>query len=222
MTSLALFVYSVFLIIVSTHAFEKDDYDTHRLFKGEGTYYGGNVFTGNCAMRSPLPAGVYEGRLGVAVSDAVYQQHSCGACIRLKGSGEGLGATPIKGPIDAYVADRCFECAYGDLDLSSIGDGRWNIEWEVVPCNASKRIQFQFEGSHEWYWKLQPRGMATPAVRVTVDGRDCELSQDNHWIIAGLNGSKEKKKVLVYTVDGSIVTSYIRAIAKGVVLGGLI
>lgn len=196
-------------------AFYRGDYS--KRFHGDGTYYGGNPFTGNCAMRGPLP-GFYRRRLAVAINQPQYQ-FACGACLRLWGEGKGLGATPIIGPIDAYVADRCYECKHGDLDLSSVGDGRWDISWELVPCPGEEHISFQFEGSNSHYWKLQPRGMRSPATRVVVNGRDCEFTQDNHWIMRFPQGVTGAAKIEVHSALGDYSVSYISNY-HGVVYGG--
>lgn len=50
---------------------------------------------------------------------------------------------------------RCPECAFGDLDFASSGDGRWDITWRFVPCEESSDQTFLFEGSNEYYWKVR-------------------------------------------------------------------
>lgn len=196
-------------------AFNRDDYK--KTFRGEGTFYGGNPYTGNCAMRRPIPR-FYKDYLAVAINKVQYP-YSCGACLRLRGDGKGLGATPIRGPTLAYVADRCYECKHGDLDLSSVGDGRWDISWELIPCPGENRISFQFEGSNNHYWKLQPRGMRSPAKRVVINGRDAKFTQDNHWLMLFPNGVKRSARVEVFTTFGDYSVSYISK-WHGVVYGG--
>lgn len=51
--------------------------------------------------------------------------------------------------------NRCPECAFGDLDFSSSGDGRWDITWGFAPCEDSSDQTFLFEGSNEFYWKVR-------------------------------------------------------------------
>lgn len=51
--------------------------------------------------------------------------------------------------------NRCPECAFGDLDFASSGDGRWDITWRFVPCEDSSDQTFLFEGSNEFYWKVR-------------------------------------------------------------------
>ena len=62
------------------------------------------------------------------------------------------------------------------------GDGRWAIEWEFVPCPGGD-ISFVFEGSHEWYWKLQPRGTSTPVVSLKINGREAQRMDDNFFVL---------------------------------------
>jgi hypothetical protein len=59
---------------------------------------------------------------------------ACGKCVRITGSGEGLGTTPIYGPLFATIDNLCPECKFGDIDLGLGGDGRWRIDWDFVPC----------------------------------------------------------------------------------------
>lgn len=214
-TSLA--TVSLLLLFIGVAAFDGEDYG--KRFHGDGTYYGGNPFSGNCAMRSPLP-GFYKKYLAVAINEAQYK-YACGACLELRGNGKGLGAKPIRGPILAYVADRCFECKHGDLDLSSVGDGRWDISWNLIPCPGEDRISFQFEGSNSHFWKLQPRGMRSPATKVLVNGKPSAFKQDNHWVFEFAGGVRGAAKVEVFTVLGEHITSHISK-WHGVVYGGLI
>lgn len=208
---------TLLLLITFAHAFSRNDYTSSKVFSGEGTYYGGNPFTGNCAIRAPLPPNTYNGRLAVAINAKQYNV-ACGACVRITGSGRGLGANPIIGPIDAYISDRCFECKHGDLDLSSVGDGRWDIEWQVVPCVAAPKIQFLFEGSNPYYWKLQPRGMKSPCTELLVNGVKAELKQDNHWVYQS-GKPITNAKVTVKTVLGEVIESNINLISSGTTSG---
>ncbi|CAM9702843.1 unnamed protein product [Pylaiella littoralis] len=155
-------------------------------FSGDATYYGEIPNgEGNCAIRSPLPE-MYDGMIPVALNDDQYGDSSmCGACIEGEGSGEGAGADPVEGPFKAYVTDRCPECVPGDLDFSVSGDGRWDITWRFVPCEASSDQTFLFEGSNDFYWKIQPRGGRSPVERLWVNGVEASRSQDNFFILEG-------------------------------------
>lgn len=186
-------------------------------FSGDGTYYGESE-GGNCALRPPRP-GMYAGMVPVAINDAQYgNSDACGACLEVTGSGEGSGADPITGTFQAYVSDRCPECAEGALDLAKSGDGRWAISWKFVPC-PGEGIAFQFEGSNDFYWKLQPRGMSSPAASVTVAGITAERTQDNHFVAAtGPPGFQAPVTVVVTTVLGDAITSQLSS-NTGVVSG---
>lgn len=136
------------------------------------------------------------------------------------GSGKGAGSNPIKGTFKAYVNDRCPECAPNDIDLSKSGDGRWAVKWKVVPCPPGSNISFQFEGSNRWYFKLQPRGMQSPASSVLVDGVKALRTQDNHFVVQSGNGFGRRTTVVVNTVLGQSVTTKITG-HNGVVTGSV-
>ena len=63
----------------------------------------------------------------------------------------------LRVPSKPYVRS-CPECASGDLDFATDGDGRWDISWHFVPCESGDDLTYIFEGSNPFYWKLQPRG----------------------------------------------------------------
>ena len=82
-------------------------------------------------------------------------------------------------------------------------DGRWNIEWQFVPC-PGEDVSFAFEGSHELYWKIQPRGTATPDETLTVNGQEGSRTDDNHFEVHGtFNGPQV---VVITTVGGDTQT----------------
>eukprot|EP00752_Nemacystus_decipiens_P013639 g12092.t1 len=152
-------------------------------YTGEGTYYG---FTtdGNCAYRDTVP-GMYDGMIPIALNNEQYGDSlMCGACLEGRANGNGSGSNPIPSTYKGWISDRCPECKPGDLDFSMSGDGRWEIEWEFVPC-PGESITFQFEGSNAYYWKIQPRGTRTPVVSLTINGQPASRSQDNFFILEG-------------------------------------
>ncbi|CAM9965889.1 unnamed protein product [Ascophyllum nodosum] len=152
-------------------------------FSGDGTYYG-ETSNGNCAIM-PIPS-MYSGMIPVALNAGQYGgSEMCGACIEGEGSGNGAGSDPITGTFKAYVMDKCPECSTGDLDFSKSGDGRWDISWKFVACPGSDKPSFIFEGSHEYFWKIQPRGTKTPVTELTVDGASGVKTDDNFFEIPG-------------------------------------
>jgi len=105
---------------------------------GDGTFYGqgGAGKEGSCALE--------RGFNGVGITCAInpndYNDGSnCGKCVRITGNGNGIGMTPIIGPLYATIDNLCAECKNGDIDLGLGGDGRWRIEWNFVSCHEARR-----------------------------------------------------------------------------------
>ena len=152
-------------------------------FSGDGTYYGDvSPSDGNCAIDYPIPS-MYDGMIPMAVS--LYNMYDdsamCGACIEGTGTGKGSGKNPIKGKFKGFVSDSCGGCAKGDLDFAKSGDGRWDISWKFVECPSGGNPSFIFEGSNEWYWKIQPRETKSPVTQLWVDGKKATMTQDNFF-----------------------------------------
>ncbi|CAM9496123.1 unnamed protein product, partial [Scytosiphon promiscuus] len=142
----------------------------------------------------------------VALNDPQYGDSlMCGACLEGTANGNGNGANPVPSSFKGYITDKCPECSWGDLDFSKSGDGRWDIKWEFVPC-PGESISFKFEGSNQWYWKIQPQGTKTPVVSLTINGQRASRTDDNHFVLQGgpWYGSQT---VVTTTVDGVIRTS---------------
>lgn len=120
-------------------------------FSGEGTQYGGIAGSngGNCGIF------VEEGDFyHCAMNHAQYDSSSaCGGCVRIFGP---------KDEITLQVVDRCPECKFGDIDLSTeaferiaqLKDGRIPIRWQFVPCDGGEDIKIRFAaGSSQFYFK---------------------------------------------------------------------
>lgn len=120
-------------------------------FTGEGTQYGGIAGSdgGNCGIY--VEEGDY---LHCAMNHEQYDSSkACGGCVR------------VFGPMDEVtlqVVDRCPECKFGDIDLSTeafekiaqLKDGRIPIRWQFVPCDGSEDIKIRFApGSSQFYFK---------------------------------------------------------------------
>eukprot|EP00803_Ostreobium_quekettii_P004794 evm.model.scf_1049EXC.1 EVM.evm.TU.scf_1049EXC.1 scf_1049EXC:9030-10199(+) len=176
-------------------------------FYGDGTYYGPSNW-GACVLRDPVPS-YYSGMMPVAMNVAQFEDSaSCGTCLQVWGSGNGAGANPITGSFMAFVSDNCPGCKWGDIDLSTNGDGRWDVQWTAVPCPDSQ-ISFKFEGSHQWYLKVQPRGMKSPAVKVTIDGQWAKHSTDNFFEVWNGGGFNFPVPITVETVLGCTYSAYL-------------
>lgn len=209
------------IALICSQAHAASNYQPGKTFTGDGTYYGDNTVDmfgiGNCAIRAPRPS-FYSSLTPVAINGPQYNG-LCGACIEYWGNGVGSGANPILGRHKAMITDRCPECKFGDIDLGIKGDGRWKVSWKIVPCQTDSKVSFQFEGSNLHYWKLQPRGLKSPPVKVTMDGVKAEYTQDNHWVVH--KSFKVPVKVVVDTALGEHVESYLSKWV-GVVYGGSI
>lgn len=120
-------------------------------FTGEGTQYGGIAGSngGNCGIY------VEEGDFyHCAMNHAQYDSSSaCGGCVRIFGP---------RDEITVQVVDRCPECKFGDIDLSTeafekiaqLKDGRIPIRWQYVPCDGGDDIKIRFAtGSSQFYFK---------------------------------------------------------------------
>jgi len=156
---------------------------------GEGTYYGGGDSTAACGLY-PLPA-FASSLTRVALNTDQFQSgdlsQGCGMCVTLHGTGSGNGADPIIGPIYAYVNDLCPGCSNGDLDLGINGDGRWQIEWKANDCPVGDTyLQYLFQGSNDYYIKVQVRNNRVPVSRFEFQGGDGVWyvgvrTSDNFW-----------------------------------------
>jgi expansin (peptidoglycan-binding protein) len=187
--------------------------------QGRATYYG-KTSGGNCVLRNPVPS-MYAGMVSVAMNQPQYENSAlCGACLRVSGTGQGTGATPVTGSFMAYVDDLCPECPYGAIDLGMSGDGIWTVSWELVECPnvAGGNIAFYFEGSNPHYYKMQPRNLPSPATRVTIGGAEATRSQDNFFIATSGGGFPASVDVEVWTVLGAHYKSSIPGYS-GVVYG---
>ncbi|CAM9505515.1 unnamed protein product, partial [Sphacelaria rigidula] len=167
-------------------------------FTGEGTYYGDiPIGSGNCAMRGDLS--VYDGMIPLAINAAQYEgSMMCGACIEGRGTGRGAGGNPITGSFKGFVMDQCPECAHGDLDWGTSGDGRWEIEWQFVPCERGGKPDFTFEGSNPWYWKIQATGCRGPVDELFVNRKYARKTDDNFFLMEEGTPFYGEAKINVY------------------------
>lgn len=100
--------------------------------------------------------------------------------------------------------NSCPECKEGDLDFSQNGDGRWDIKWEFVKC-PGESLTFVFEGSNNYYWKIQPLGTKTPVKTLKINGKTAARQDDNHFVLHGTFMGTQT--VVTTTVDGVTQTS---------------
>jgi len=160
----------------------------------------------------------------VAINSADYVasgvSQACGMCISMKGTGSGSGANPVsKTAFTAFVTDECPSCASGGIDLGKSGDGAWGIEWEAVVCPVgSYKIHYQFQGSNDYYIKLQVLGHAIPitAVNFIVGSTTygSTRTSDNYWnpVSSMPTPYKFPLKVQLVAYTGATLTDSISAL----------
>jgi len=187
----------VLLLVISTFSVEGGIISTTFTTQqaGEGTYYGPANGGGACGYGTTFPDFVGRSKVQlVAINSKHYvgdnQSEGCGLCVSMYG-GTGSGANPIsKTPFIAFVTDKCPGCAAGDIDLNKAGDGRWKISWKSVACPIASTDKFfyKFEGSNNWYIKVQVVNAKLPikAVAITLNNKDYPLtrSADNFWLLS--------------------------------------
>jgi len=150
---------------------------------GKGTYYTGNDRGGHCALW-PLPAFVDSSITRVAMNKIDYigfdKSSGCGICLEINGTGEGLGRDPILGPFIAFVNDECPECSKGAIDVGTGKDGLWDIHWKAINCPVGNhKISYMWEGSHEFYVKIQPRNL-----RIGIKSLEIQNAGSTAWTTA--------------------------------------
>lgn len=145
--------------------------------------YSGVTAGGNCGMgsQSSLPS-VYHKMIPVEINTEQYaNSSSCGACIELVSKGKPLGPGPLKEKYFAYVHGRCDGCGPASMGLSIPGTGMEKIKWSFIACPKSLP-QLKFEGSTQYYKKVQIRGMVYPAEKMIINGKIGRRSEDNYFI----------------------------------------
>lgn len=171
-------------------------------------------------LRNPVPS-IYSGMTPVAINAPQYDDStSCGMCVEVTGTGEGSGGTPITGTFKGYVSDQCPECKPGDLDLATSGDGRWKLSWKAIPCEDGK-VSFYFEGSNDFFLKMQPRNIGSPATSVKVGGVVGSRTQDNFYEFQNGGAFKFPVDVEVETVLGCVYSGKIGGYTGDNAISGL-
>lgn len=103
----------------------------------------------------------------------------------------------------AFVSDKCPECQDSDLDFSKAGDGRWDIEWNFVKCPVASSPSFVFQGSNDFYWKIQPRGTAYPVNKMVMNGGiEGVKTDDNHFEFTYGGPFEGSQTIKMWTIGG--------------------
>ena len=54
------------------------------------------------------------------------------------------------------MTDECPECPVPNIDQAVPGDGRWEIDWQLMQCDvAATNFYYSFQGSNPTYIKMQ-------------------------------------------------------------------
>jgi hypothetical protein len=124
------------------------------VFTGKATTYGlATPLGGSCSARM-APYGL-NASLFVAMNyDQYYESSSCSRCLSITGE---------SGTVTAFVADLCYECGYGNLDLNTElwytvvgGDPRISeISWYFTACPDEQEKFCWKEGSNAQWFALQ-------------------------------------------------------------------
>ncbi|XP_076451211.1 uncharacterized protein LOC143287151 [Babylonia areolata] len=191
-----------------------------------GTYYG-PTGEGTCQIsKSNLPPAARNSKyLGALNRPQFRGSASCGMCFRVKGDGKGKGSNPLKGDFIVFVKDLCPECVEGSMDIAIDGDGRWAIEIQAVQCPVGDTfIQYSFQGSNEWYLKLQVRNARVPPMKVegiSLAGQNVQftLTRDGFWE-GRAHFSRTEIPVRLTAITGDVVSDVIPKLENDVVMDG--
>ncbi|KAH3829126.1 expansin-YoaJ-like [Dreissena polymorpha] len=168
-----------------------NDWNVLNLYKhwshGDGTYYGKGE-GGACSLNPHgglPPVSKHVDKLVALNNPQFFGSSSCGLCVRVHGSGQGSGNTPIRGAFTAYVINVCPECHAGSVDLAENGDGRWKVDIRAIQCPVGdSKIEYRLEGSNDWYIKLQVRNERMPSTTV-------EMFQPQHNVWLSLSRTSD-------------------------------
>lgn len=132
--------------------------------------------------------------VAIALNDLQFESGAvCGLCIRYRGTGAGLGITPLPTAwARDFVNNRCPECAPGDIDLNIAGDGRWRVEWVATPCDVGRtKIAYTIPVSDPFWASFVISNTAVPVRAVQVRLKETDPYQElarafnNQWAIHG-------------------------------------
>lgn len=190
---------------------------------GDGTFYGmgdgGDDTRGACSFSEnfanthalPWTKGV---AVTLAMNDAQFESGAaCGLCVRFRGTGAGLGTTPLPTTwTRGFVNNRCPECAPGDLDINTGGDGRWKIEWVATPCDVGgSPLHYTIPVSNPFWASIVISNTAVPVKAVqarlspTGPWQDLTRAFNNQWAVHGDWGAALPFPIRVTSVTGETV-----------------
>jgi expansin len=154
----------------------------NQIFAGEGTYYGYSG-GGNCSFPNPSTP-VYTGAMN---QNQYAGSLTCGTCVAVTGE---------RGTLVVSIEDRCPECSFGDIDLSTLAfekiadpiKGRVPISWKIVACPYNNPVKFRFkEGSSQYWTAVQIRNHRYPVSKLEykVNGNYININREiyNYFVV---------------------------------------
>lgn len=126
---------------------------------------------------------LYNNFLKVAISGEHWDNSlACGTCLTITGKGSGIGTTPFTNYYNAIVTNLCSECESHHYDLLMDGNGIWDMEYQIIPCQHDNQIQYRTISDNPFYFKIQIINTAVPVHSLIVNGDDCQKTFDNFWV----------------------------------------
>ncbi|GMG15019.1 unnamed protein product [Phytophthora fragariaefolia] len=143
-------------------------------FTGKATTYGlESPLGGSCSARM-APYGLNSSLFVAMNYDQYYESSSCSRCLSITGE---------RGTVTAFVADLCYECGYGNLDLNTAlwytvvgGDPRISkISWHFTPCPDEHEKFCWKEGSNPQWFALQVPNSRDGIKAMEINGVEGEI-----------------------------------------------
>lgn len=127
---------------------------------------------------------------------------ACGTCLLINGTGIGSGDTPFAGSYQAIVTNVCDVCEKGVFSLHGEGDGKWEIEYSLVPCKNGP-IKYKLSNSNDYYIRLQIINTPYTISELYIENKLCVRTPDNFWIQLGSTKYVYPLHIKFKTTDGT-------------------
>lgn len=157
------------LLLAAAASVSADD-----VFTGNATTYGLTTPIGGSCSARLAPYGLNESLFVAMNYDQYAESASCSRCLSITGA---------SGTITAYVADLCYECGYGNLDLNTAlwytvigGDPRIEaISWYFTPCPDEQEKFCWKEGSNPQWFALQVPNSRDGIKAMEINGEEASV-----------------------------------------------
>lgn len=144
------------------------------VFTGKATTYGLETALGGSCSARMAPYGLNSSLFVAMNYDQYYESSSCNRCLSITGE---------SGTVTAFVADLCYECGHGNLDLNTAlwytvvgGDPRISeISWHFTPCPDEQEKFCWKEGSNAQWFALQVPNSRDGIKAMEINGVEGEV-----------------------------------------------